>query len=112
MLFLSGCVGLPPDYSSGSPPGTYTVRKGDTLYSIAFRYGLDYKSLARINGISSPYLIYEDQVIKLRGSARLPEKDRGPDGKTASTPSTTARPAPPVPKVPSAPVSAWRWPHC
>ena len=32
--------------------------KGDTLYSIAFRSGMDVASLISINGISPPYNIY------------------------------------------------------
>lgn len=46
---------------------TYTVKKGDTLSSIANKYGngLSYQDLADINGIANPDLIYEGQVIKL-----------------------------------------------
>ncbi len=105
LVSLAGCTGLPPNYTAGLS-GTYVVRTGDTLYSIAFKYGLDYKSLASINGIRAPYVIYVDQVIKLRGSAKMPDKDRGPTVAKASPP---LKPAP-VPKAPSAPVSAWRWP--
>nr|WP_258057394.1 LysM peptidoglycan-binding domain-containing protein [Aeromonas caviae] len=32
----------------------YTVVKGDTLYSIAFRSGMDVASLISINGITPP----------------------------------------------------------
>lgn len=109
VLLLAACEGLPPEYyTAGGQPGTYQVRKGDTLYSIAFRYGLDYKSLARINGIGPPYLIYVNQVIRLKGSARLPQADQGPTGSTAKKSSVT--PAKPMPPVPSAPVSTWQWP--
>lgn len=43
----------------------YVVKKGDTLYSIAFRYGLDYKFLAKKNNIAPPYNISVGQVINL-----------------------------------------------
>lgn len=33
---------------------SYTVKKGDTLYSIAFNSGNDVPSLANLNGISPP----------------------------------------------------------
>ncbi|UTW14412.1 peptidoglycan DD-metalloendopeptidase family protein [Marinobacterium rhizophilum] len=46
--------------------GTYTVRKGDTLYSIAWRYSLDYRELARLNNIDSRYLIYVGQTLRLQ----------------------------------------------
>ncbi len=46
-------------------PSFYVVRPGDTLYAIAWRYGLDYKTLASWNGISSPFTIYVDQRLRL-----------------------------------------------
>ena len=104
-LLLTGCVGLPPFYPV-TGEGTYKVRSGDTLYSIAFRHGLDYRSLARINGITLPYTIYPDQVLRLQGSAKLPEKDQGPAVSRAST-------SAPVPSkkhnLPSS-VARWHWP--
>jgi lipoprotein NlpD len=47
----------------------HRVRRGDTLYTIAWRYGLDYPDLARWNGIRYPYTIYPGQRLRLRGSA-------------------------------------------
>ena len=44
--------------------GQYRVRRGDTLYSIAFRFGWDWKTLAARNGIVAPYLIHVGQVIR------------------------------------------------
>lgn len=43
----------------------HIVKPGDTLYSIAWRYGVDYKALSRRNGIGSSYTIYPGQVIYL-----------------------------------------------
>ncbi len=43
----------------------YTVQKGDTLYSIAFSAGQDFRSLAKNNSIPSPYVIYPGQVVSL-----------------------------------------------
>ena len=42
-------------------PAIYTVKRGDTLFSISWRYGYDHKRLAKINGIKSPYTIYVGQ---------------------------------------------------
>ena len=36
----------------------YVVAKGDTLYSIAWRYNYDYKKLANWNNITPPYIIH------------------------------------------------------
>ncbi|NVK22073.1 MAG: peptidoglycan DD-metalloendopeptidase family protein [Kangiellaceae bacterium] len=44
----------------------YRVRKGDTLYSIAFRYGVDFKTLAKVNHIDNNYTIHPGQRINLQ----------------------------------------------
>jgi len=46
-------------------PKSYTVQKGDTLYSIAFNYGFDYHDLAEMNGIKDPSVISIGQEIHL-----------------------------------------------
>lgn len=46
--------------------GHYKVKKSDTLYSIAFRFGIDYQQLIKINKIKKPYTIFPGQTIKLR----------------------------------------------
>ena len=78
--------------------GTYTVRRGDTLYSIAWRNGLDWRSLAQWNGVSAPYSIALGQKLRL----------------TAPPAAGAARTAPArAPSVPSSgPPSrlAWSWP--
>ncbi|MGV0034546.1 MAG: peptidoglycan DD-metalloendopeptidase family protein [Candidatus Azotimanducaceae bacterium WSBS_2022_MAG_OTU7] len=118
VLLITGCVGLSPIYNSAGGSDTYIVSKGDTLYSIAFRYGLDYKSIAMVNSIRPPYTIFVDQVILLRGSARLPEKDSGPvatQSASQKTPKKTSQKTPKktiskTPRAPSAPVAGWQWP--
>lgn len=44
---------------------TYTVQGGDTLSAIASKYGTDWATLQRINGIPDANKIYPGQVIKL-----------------------------------------------
>ena len=68
--------------------GQYTVEKGDTLYSIAFRNQLDYHDLADWNDIGRDYLIRVGQVLRLtppRGVALAAP---------ASAPTRAAEPAP------------------
>ena len=51
-----------------NPPvyfGKHIVRKGDTLYSIAWRYGREMKELAAENAIKPPYVIVPGQKIDL-----------------------------------------------
>lgn len=50
---------------------TYTVRPGDTLSSIAAKFGTNYQTLASLNGISNPNLIYAGQVLRVNGSASV-----------------------------------------
>jgi len=60
-----------PQYGSSSTNTTtsgditYTVVKGDTLSSIASKYGTTYQKLAEYNGIANPNLILVGQVIKI-----------------------------------------------
>jgi len=44
---------------------SYTVKPGDSLYYIAWHYGVDYKTLAKINHISSPYTLSVGQKLSL-----------------------------------------------
>lgn len=43
----------------------YTVRRGDTLWGIARKYGVTVQYLVRLNGIHNPNLIYPGQLIKV-----------------------------------------------
>jgi lipoprotein NlpD len=47
--------------------GQYVVQRGETLYSIAFRFGWDWKVLAQRNNIAVPYIIKAGQVIRFDG---------------------------------------------
>lgn len=46
----------------------HVVMRGDTLYGIAFRYGVDLRDLVRWNGIADPNTIYPGQRLKLAES--------------------------------------------
>ncbi len=93
-VLLAGCGSQPVRGAS-----TYTVKRGDTLYSIAWRHGLDYREVARWNGIGRDYLIRPGQVLYLvpsNRSARTPERPVIPP----------VREAP----VPVAATVRWSWP--
>jgi lipoprotein NlpD len=47
-------------------PDFYTVKRGDTLYSIGLEHGYDYKEIAQANNIRPPYTIYVGQQLKLK----------------------------------------------
>ncbi|UXH42374.1 peptidoglycan DD-metalloendopeptidase family protein [Pseudomonas promysalinigenes] len=113
--------------------GQYIVKPGDTLFSIAFRYGWDYKELAARNGIGAPYTIRPGQAIRfssgssssttvvsnpsssskttvIRRPAGGPINPPQSGGK--STPTTPVAPTPVVATVPAAEraVGKWAWP--
>ena len=46
---------------------TYTVKNGDCLSTIGSKLGINWKDIANINGISSPYIIYVGQILKVPG---------------------------------------------
>jgi lipoprotein NlpD len=52
------------------PGGSYVVLKGDTLYSIAFRKGVDFRDLAQWNGVPAPYTIWPGQQLTLSPPAK------------------------------------------
>ncbi len=122
--------------SAANAPFSYIVRKGDTLYSISFRYGMDYRDLARANDIGPPYTIYVGQKLKLRGitttqrsrvaasqpKTTVPKSVPKTQTATASPPRSASKTSSPAAKpaetssqsIPSTPSGtanpAWRWP--
>lgn len=51
--------------------GTYTVKRGDTLYAIATRHHVSVEQLAKLNSIGQDYLIYPGQTLRLSGSTAI-----------------------------------------
>ncbi|MGE7992125.1 peptidoglycan DD-metalloendopeptidase family protein [Pseudomonas sp. NPDC089554] len=113
--------------------GQYIVKPGDTLFSIAFRYGWDYKELAARNNIPAPYTIRPGQPIRFSSGAagsttvvssspssssrttvtRRPVATTAPPASTGNpTTPPPATPPPVVAQVPAAERSAggWTWP--
>ena len=76
LLVLAGCASKSPAPVSGgsSQPtavaaparDTYTVKSGDTLYSIAREHGMDFRELISLNSIDSPNRIVPGKVLKVR----------------------------------------------
>lgn len=93
---LSGCASQP------ERAHTYTVKRGDTLYAIAWRHKLDWQDLARWNGIRRDYVIQPGQVLKLYPSRASRAAARTP-------PASPARQTAPA-RVPIGPPVQWQWP--
>jgi len=54
----------------------YIVKKGETLYSIAWRADVDVRTLAEINNIKAPYNIYPQQKLFLSKKSNKPSKSK------------------------------------
>ncbi len=51
---------------------THIVQAGETLSSIAYRYGVSYWDIAALNGLTNPNLIYVGQVLLIPTSGPVP----------------------------------------
>lgn len=119
---LSGCASSPAPVAdrgdrAAASGSRYTVQKGDTLYSIAWRAGLNWKTLASLNGIGPPYRIQQGQVLQLRvtppraRTAAAPAPARSAPKPAASSPKARSPKPSPMPTPPplKGPLR-WAWP--
>ena len=103
----------------------HQVRKGDTLYSISWRYHQDYHQVAAWNDISPPYVIHEGEWVRVappkpgsspkrvaaaqspvkpqaaKPQAAVPEKSPSPPPAQAGRQPACSKASPNVPKSPS-----------
>lgn len=124
LLALMGCqTNSAPIAERSQPPSErisfHSVSKGETLYSIAWRYDLDFRQLAAANSIGPPYAIFPGQRLNLDVSRVVipPQADRVtavaaiPRSKTtaskpAGRPSSPTPTPTPTPALKPAPTSA------
>lgn len=82
LLGMSCGCGQKGIYSKGYYSGSahhwskriHTVAPGETLYSIAWMHGQDYRDVARWNHIASPYTIYPNQKLRVVKPDTLPPR--------------------------------------
>ena len=72
---------------------TYTVKRGDTLYRIAFEHGLSYRDLATWNNLANPGDIKVDQVLRLTAPATPTESANGVEVRPLQDATNGAAPA-------------------
>ena len=117
ILLVSCAVPGPVDSQRG--PGWYTVKLSDTLYSIAWRYGLEHKQLAQWNNIGDNEPIFPGQRLRLvkplgptTPAISAQNKSDTAAGTTGSAPAVVVKPAAgavtasPLPGNPG----RWIWP--
>jgi lipoprotein NlpD len=97
LLTVGGCGS---GTSWDTQPDEHFVRRGETLFSIAWRYGKDPADVARWNRLGDGSLIHPGQIIRLTP----------PSGSTARSSTPAKRPTKPLPKVPTQPSPPWTWP--
>jgi len=94
---LGGCAD-----TGGEKQDVYVVRPQDTVYSIAWRYGLDFRDLARWNHIGADFRIAVGQTLVLSPNAAAPPLEK---------PRPAAKPAPSTAlAAPAASGLSWAWP--
>ncbi|HEY3859378.1 MAG TPA: peptidoglycan DD-metalloendopeptidase family protein [Gammaproteobacteria bacterium] len=106
---LTGCAGAlqwnaPQDAPAVEPaPAAYVVKPGDTLYSISWRYGLDYHDVSSWNHLGPDYRIHPGDKLALVAPVSSLHKP-APGTATARSAMLVSGPAPS-----SGPVQ-WAWP--
>jgi len=103
-----------PPIVTKSAEGLYTVKRGDTLYSIALDHGADYRELAQWNQIDDPARLRVGQQLRIKAPAAVPvaaaaEPGRAPAqvgevrivGRVESRPLESLPPLPPRPSLPA-----------
>lgn len=112
-----------PVQDSSPASRTHVVVRGDTLYSIAWNYDLDVRTLAVINQLNPPYTIFPGQRLRVSSEdvasstlSQVPSIPASPAGEQAST-SAGNRPQPAIDARRTGSVNtrqvdgvAWQWP--
>lgn len=127
-VVLGGCGEMKP-MGARSDLVSYTVKPGDTLYSISWRYGYDHRKVAAWNSIPPPYNIYPGQRLRIIAPYQGAPRER--DDRPSAPATAAAAPAPQrTPTTATAPANrgvaaatveksgprlqsmdiAWRWP--
>ena len=98
ILVITGCSSYSnnhpaPVSSRAQPPSkrilVHQVEPGETLYSIAWRYDLDFRKLARANGINTPFVINRGQLLSL-DTSKISTRSAQAVNRVASQPKTVA----------------------
>ncbi len=105
---VTSVQGYKTELKSSINTSTYRVKKGDTLYAIAWRSNQDFKHLAALNKIPKSFQIYPGQLLKLKGKIPPPSYRKPKPVRVAKTtknsPTKTSIKAPSRPLAKPAPI--------
>jgi len=125
LVSLSACQqqhhGLAPVkngwYQPTATKSVHRVRTGETLYSIAWRYGYDYRDIAHTNHIARPYHLSIGQILRLntQRTTPLPKKMAKLGNKHSRTQSKPSKPRSKLKQqrrrqAELGPIKHWVWP--
>lgn len=79
---------------------TYVVQKGDTMYSIAFLHGVDYREVAELNNIDNPGAIQIGQQLRIPVPAPTKVVESKPVQPKSTTPVGGIKSQPKAGKIP------------
>ena len=92
LLFLSGCASQFPapvqveaKKINKDCPDVYTVKKGETIFSISLKCGFDYQKLALSNGLKHPYFVKIGDQIRFDLLRKNKPKLHEPENKESLT---------------------------
>lgn len=84
-------------HQSRASSSDYVARKGDTIYSVAWSFGLDYRALAAANRLSPPYRLSAGQRLVMTTAPA--GKSQKPGAHPVSPIAKPKHPAPIVPEI-------------
>ena len=110
LLIIVVQLGLSACSSNGSKwnPEDYTVKSGDTIYSIAWRYEIDPEAFAAWNGVSSSYFIKPGQRLHTRKPSDF-DASKKVDYKAGTAGSIAYAPQPVGKSIPATPNTSSSW---
>ncbi|MHA7841250.1 MAG: peptidoglycan DD-metalloendopeptidase family protein [Gammaproteobacteria bacterium] len=122
LLFLTACsstVHYAPVVDGWKQPigkqGYHRVGEGETLYSIAWQYGLDYRQLVTINQLQKPYTLHSGELLALvsysKGKTVVNKTINKPSANKKSLRNTTVhRRESQLSSSPFNGIKTWHWP--
>lgn len=66
-IYVGQVLKIPTNQPGPTPQFTHVVQEGETVFTIALRYGVVWTTIAEANTLTSPYVIYPQQTLVIPG---------------------------------------------